>query len=221
MELCQLCNSANIYIDEHMGCVVCCDCGLEQQMLNLKPEYHDKERVSLSKRYKYTKLDHFKITINNFMGYTPFARRKKGINENKCRLPPNIIEDCKKSLQYYINNNDIEMDDVYHRLNMNKCTKYYQYVPYIFYTITDKTPPDLIPYIPDLIKAHTKFEEVFEKLIKDGVIKRKNALNVQFKLYICLKMIGHELPLSMFHTCKTESKIMDHIYICNLVLNKL
>jgi len=193
--MCMSCHSTKfLYDDENR--VICSNCGIIIELADDSACFKDNERINMSQKFKYTKINNFKLAI-----------KKYGGKEN-VEIPDSVIQKIKQSMAHlHIQPDQITKDQLYTILSQNKLSKYYENINLIHYLITDKPPPNIDEYEPELLRLFEQMEAAYEKLKDPG---RINSLNVIYKLFRLLQIAGYKCKLSDFYTLKTDSKLKEH-----------
>ena len=196
------------------GVYICTNCGLEIDILDEALSFKDAMRINLITRYSYSRKGHM----------------KEAIDKHQCRQHTEIPQEIYTMLQEECEKHgfkDISQDHVIRFIKERGYSSYYEDVNYIYYTFTKKTPPDLSPYVDELLRLNDIFENEYEKVLIDNGIpgvdlsKRSSALNVQYKLYILLKKLGYICSIDEFFTLKTRDKFIDHDLIAAEIFRRL
>ena len=88
-----------------------------------------------------------------------------------------------------------------------KLSDYYADINLIYFKITTKNPPDITEYRTELLEMHDQLEEAYME-VKDE--ERLNSLNVNWKLYKLLQLLGYECKKDDFFCLKTPTKQGEH-----------
>lgn len=105
----------------------------------------------------------------------------------------------KRRIPYSI----ITKNTIFTMLKSLDMKKYYEDINTIYRRYTNKPIESVEHLIPEILHKHSQFESVYP-LVKDK--DRVNSLNVNIKLFVCLKQLNVDCTLNDFCFLKTESK---------------
>ena len=91
-------------------------------------------------------------------------------------------------------------------------------VNFIYHAFTKTKPPDISQYIDRILRLNDQFDDEFDLLTKG---KRKNALNVYYKLYIFLKKLHYKCTLDDFISVKSKEKLLEYEQISQRAFENL
>lgn len=203
---CVNCGSDDFTITE---CVskICNLCGLsETSLINSDINYHDNDRVNTTKKYKYSRIIHFKDTIKQFQGKQNkyidkkvFADLENEFKEHKLFNP-----NGKTIHEMYKN---INKDHIRMFLLETKHNKHYEDINYLFHYYTGKPLLDISHLEEDLINDFNQILQAYDKLEETNKI---NFLNGQYILYQLLRRRKFECCEDDFTMLKTIDKKIEH-----------
>lgn len=193
---CTECNGESFEITEdHNMCCVNCNTCFDQLEQNIG--YKDKDRINMTKRFKYSCHRHFDEAMQNFQG------------NKRVKLPPNLME---KIMLFIERNPNITNENITLRHTRDILKKYgfkknYEDLYYIHHLITKKPKNDI-----------SKYEEVLKRdyAIQHNVkikSKRKSSLNVYFILCMLLQKNNYDCKLEDFYCLQTDDTKEEHYKI--------
>lgn len=193
---CESCHSMNLtYIGEGDSMMVC-ECGATLEQLDDAPTFKDSERVNMSSRYTYTCRGHFVEAMNRFEG-----KQNTEIDEGVVKMLKNEV------FLHRLTSDTATKDHIYMFMTEKKLSDYYADINLIYFKITAKNPPDITEYRNELLDMHDQLEEAYLE-VKDE--ERLNSLNVNWKLYKLLQLLGYECKKDDFFCLKTPTKQGEH-----------
>ena len=202
--VCSGCNKSDFdIVDDNL--YTCNHCGICIQLVDETHSYKDIDRINLSSRYTYTKKGHFKEAIDKHQG-----RQNTTISKKVYDM---LYKERKK---HNIGLAKFTRDHTILFLCENGYSKHYEDATLIHCTITKKQPPDISMYEHDLLNMFDQEEEAYEK-VKDP--DRINSLNVNYKLFKLLEILGYKCKSRDFDIPKTRDKISDHDDIWRKICN--
>ena len=190
---CDTCGSKNLFFNED-DLTLLCSCGSMMDILDDSPTFKDSERVNMSTRYTYTCRGHFIEAMNCFEG------------KQNVTISNSILNLIKREIA--LHNIDIPTKDhVYMFLSENRLSDHYANINLIYLLITNITPPDITDYRTELLEMHDQLEEAYQ-IVKDN--ERLNSLNVNWKLYKLLQLLGYPCRKDDFFCLRTTAKQVEH-----------
>ncbi len=190
---CDSCYSTNLIVQENS---LTCECGNVMEQLDDAPTFKDSERVNMSSRYTYTCRGHIMEAMNRFEG------------KQNTTIDDDTIEALKAELLLHgLTAKNTTKDHVYRFMTENKMSDYYADVNLIYFKITTINPPDITQYRDELLEMHDQLEEAYME-VKDE--ERLNSLNVNWKLYKLLQLVGYQCKKDDFFCLKTPAKQAEH-----------
>jgi hypothetical protein len=207
---CHCCQKENVMKKISDTNIVCEECGQEIDLLDETPSYRDSERVNLCRKYAYSPSGHFVNAILRYQG------KQRNI------IPKQIYDTIYKALQekgYDSNKIMLVTKNMINTILLKEGkSQYYDHITLIHSTVTGIPPPDISEYESKLIEMNEQFDRYFEEkkaeLFKSfNHSERKNSLNVSYKLYKFLQLIGYKCKRSDFSIVKGQSLILhDHVF---------
>lgn len=191
---CDTCGRKNLSINEE-NLTAICPCGMIIEVLDDSPTFKDTERVNMTTRYTYTCRGHFVEAMNCFEG-----KLNSSVTQDIINL---IIRELKFNNTF----NAPTKDHIYMILNENKLSDHYANINLIHFLITNIKPPDISEYRNELLEMHPQIEEAYN-MVKD--VNRLNSLNVNWKLYKMLQLVGYSCKKEDFLCLKTATKQVEH-----------
>jgi len=196
--ICDSCHSMNltpIGEGDSVSTLVC-ECGATLEQLDDAPTFKDSERVNMSSRYTYTCRGHFVESMNRFEG------------KQNTEIDESVVEMLKKEVSLHrLTQDTATKDHIYMFMTEKKLSDYYADINLIYFKITTKNPPDITEYRTELLEMHDQLEEAYME-VKDE--ERLNSLNVNWKLYKLLQLLGYECKKDDFFCLKTPTKQGEH-----------
>lgn len=195
---CDNCHSTNLLPigDAETSCMLVCECGATLEQLDDAPSFKDSERVNMSSRYTYTCRGHFVEAMNRFEG------------KQNTEIDEEIVEMLKKEVSLHrLTADTATKDHIYMFMTEKKLSDYYADINLIYFKITAKNPPDITEYRSELLEMHDQLEEAYLEVKEE---ERLNSLNVNWKLYKLLQLLGYECKKDDFFCLKTPTKQGEH-----------
>ena len=191
---CECLNPDLVQIDETLySCEIC---GLVTEIIDENPTFKDISRVNMTSKYTYTKRGHFVDAIDKFEG-----KQNTFISEKIYKI---IYDNIKF---HSLTKDNITKDQLYMFLSENGLSSYYEDINLLYFNITGIKPPDISKHKQDLIIMFDQAEDVYNK-IKDP--SRINSLNVNYKLFKFLQLLGCNCKKDDFYILKTKGKVEEH-----------
>ena len=191
---CPNCASTQLHSDDTLS--TCLACGQVIEKLDDAPSFKDTDRINMSTRYTYSKRGHFVDAMTRFQG-------KQNTN-----VAPRVYNVLQQQMKHHnLTPGSVTKEQMYLFLSENGLSSYYDDINLIYHTITKTSPPDISAYEDRLLDMFDQQEEVYEK-IKDP--SRINSLNVNYKLFKLLQILGYPCTRHDFHFLKTQNKLNEH-----------
>ncbi len=194
---CGACHSTDLTLSAIDGeSTLVCGCGTIVEQLDDAPTFKDSERVNMSSRYTYTCRGHFIEAMNRFEG------------KQNIEVPTNIVELLQLEVRRHnLTPDTATKDHIYMFMTESKLSDYYADINLIYFKITAKNPPDITNFRNELLEMHEQLEEAYLE-VKDD--ERLNSLNVNWKLYKLLQLLGYDCKKDDFFCLKTPTKQGEH-----------
>lgn len=192
------CKNFNIDDDDVMYCVGCHTC---IETLESSPAFKDKERINMSKRFRYSCSRHFKEALDKRQG-----KQNTYINPKIVELINEFIEQNNN-----ISKETLTYEHVYLVLQMYGFTDKYEDIYLIHSMVTGIPPDDLSKYEDQLIKDFEKQQNIASEIKISN--SRKNSLNVYYVLCRLLQRLGYKCKLQDFHCLKTDDTKDEHDHV--------
>ncbi len=176
-------------------------------ILDEMPTFKDTDRVNLCPRYMYTIEGHYKDCI----------LQQQGLQNTTIPNEIYTILDEEREADN-IKKEDYTMDHLYLHLGNRKLSDYYEDMVLIYSRYTGKPAPDLSKYTQDLYDMFPLIEASYQK-VKDP--NRINSLNVNFRLFKCLELLGYMCKKSDFYFLRTPIKLNEHMEIWKEIIEDL
>ena len=194
--VCDSCHSTTFTYTGEGDFLLVCECGNTMEQLDDAPTFKDAERVNMSSRYTYTCRGHFVEAMNRFEG------------KQNTEINVDVIEMLKKEVRLHrLTSETATKDQIYMFMTEKKLSEYYADINLIYFKITNKNPPDITEFRNELLEMHDQIEEAYME-VKDA--DRLNSLNVNWKLYKLLQLLGYTCKKDDFFCLKTPTKQWEH-----------
>jgi hypothetical protein len=194
--VCESCHSINLTPTGEGDSMLVCECGATLEQLDDAPTFKDSERVNMSSRYTYTCRGHFIEAMNRFEG------------KQNTEIDEEVVKMLKKEVGLHrLTSDTATKDHIYMFMTEKKLSDYYADINLIYFKITAKNPPDITEYRNELLEMHDQLEEAYMEVKED---ERLNSLNVNWKLYKLLQLLGYECKKDDFFCLKTPTKQGEH-----------
>lgn len=194
---CANCSGHTFAIDDD-DTVYCVKCNTCTNMLESSPAFKDKDRINMSKRFRYSCERHFLDAFDKVQG------------KQNTYIAPAIIDRIKEFMvqNENINKDTLEIEHIMLVLQMHGYNDKYEDVYLIHSMVTGKRPRDISKYKDAVLRDYKKQQEI------SGDIKitcvRKNSLNVYYVLCRLLQKNGYKCKLSEFYCLKTDETKDEH-----------
>lgn len=189
--VCKECGGSNFeQTDDEV--VSCIDCGVCIQTFEDAPAYKDKERINMSKRFRYTCDRHFREAMAKYQG------------KQNTTIPVKLYHRIDGFIEQ---NSNITTQNLTHEhiilvMGMYGYSDRYEDVWLVHYKVTGKPPPDISKYEEKLYADYEHQNRVAGDIkIND---ERKNSLNVYYQLCRLLQKNGYKCKLADFYCIKTD-----------------
>jgi hypothetical protein len=193
------CSCGGKYQKEENG-MVCLGCGNFVEKFVGKSTYCDSSRINKATRNSNTCNVHFNDTVKCFQG------------KQNTEIPKKVYDLISREMEYNsIPSDKLKKTHIYHFLSTNGYTNY-EDINLIHSNITGVPCPDLTEYEEKLFEYHEKLENAYAE-IKGKYTNRVSSLNVYFKLYELLKLLGYGCKQEDFFLLKTATKMSEHKFI--------
>lgn len=205
-ERCLECKSTNFYCVNE-STILCCNCGLYGDRVNLKLAFKDTDRIDLVPRFNYTKRGHMEEALQDYQG------------KQNTTIPQEVLDLLKEETR----KNKISLDELtkkhlYIFLSQNGYGGHYENINLIHHLLTGVPCPDISEYEEIILERNEQIEQIYNTVKKS---ERKNSLNIYYKLWkICESL---NLPVNRDDFCflKTDLKIKEHDEVCRKIFLRL
>lgn len=186
---------------------VCQECGLETKIYENNLCFKDTARTNLAPRFNYSRRGHFREAIDKYQG-----------KQNKT-IPPEVNEMLKKEMENNgLTRYTLTKGNTFDFLSDHDYGDYYDDINLIHFQLTGIPPPNVSEYEAALLEDNDKLESVYN----DAKAKyRKNALNVNYKLYKLLERRGVDVDQDDFIFLKTRTKVIEHDEVFKKICSQL
>lgn len=175
---------------------MCKQCGNTIELLDDAPTFKDTDRVNMASRYQYTCRGHFIEAMNKHEG------------KQNTTIPPGVKLLLEKEMKNHsLTPETTSKDHIYMFLSEKKLSAHYEDINLIYYMITGTDPPNITEYRPRLLELFDLQEEAYAE-VKDP--DRTNSLNVNYKLYKLLQLVGFDCKKDDFYILRTRAKLEEH-----------
>lgn len=194
--VCEACSGTDFEQGEDEAIYTCKQCGNTLELLDDSPTYKDTDRVNMASRYQYTCRGHFIEAMNKFEG------------KQNTTIPVGV----KNLLEREMKNHNLtpattSKDHIYMFLSEKKLSNHYEDINLIYFMITNTPSPNITDYRPQLLELFDLQEEAYAE-VKDP--ERTNSLNVNYKLYKLLQLVGYPCKKDDFYILRTRTKLEEH-----------
>lgn len=176
--------------------VVCSKCFTKVEILNDAPSFKDTDRVNMTTKYRYSCRGHYIEAIDHYEGKRVMDGMEKVLDRIKGKMVKHNIE-----------LKNLTKDNVYMFLTELKEGDYYDMINLLYFKLTGEKCPDISNYRDELLRMHDYIDEAF------GVCKnedRVKSLNVNYKLFKSLQILGYGCKREHFYFLKTHTKLVEH-----------
>jgi ribosomal protein L37E len=230
-EQCTRCGKSNFRLVDNYA-TVCDECGVQSHITMMKESFKDIERINSNTIYKYTRITHFKDTVNQFQGkqnkYIPPKvykdlefefKRHNLLNDNPETSFPevsqvNVLSTNEKSI-FYKRHSRIKKEHIRLFLQETSHSKYYEDINLIHYYFTGIPPPDISHLETVLYDDFKKFEIVYA----DYATGRINFLNNNYILFQLLTRRKYKCNVEDFQLLKTIDRIIEYEELTEKIFN--
>lgn len=177
-------------------CTVCHTC---VQVFDDTPAYRDKDRLNMSKRFRYSCERHFRDAYDRYQA------------KQNNTVPADVFT---RIHEFIDQNTTITRSNITHRqilivLSMYpKFAKYYEDVWLIHTIVTGHPPPDISAYHDRLFDDYKRQQDIADDIKVSKA--RKNSLNVYYILCRLLQKNDYKCKLRDFYCLKTDETREDH-----------
>lgn len=190
------CGSTEFEQDLDEAIYTCKGCGNTLELLDDSPTYKDTDRVNMASRYQYTCRGHFIEAMNKYEG------------KQNTTIPAGVISLLKREMKNHnLTTETTAKDHLYMFLSEKKLSAHYEDINLIYFIITEIEPPNITEYRSRLLELFDQQEEAYTE-VKDP--ERTNSLNVNYKLYKLLQLIGYPCQKDDFYILRTRTKLEEH-----------
>lgn len=206
--VCSNCFGCDFIASEDDAVLSCKHCGCVIEHLDDNPSFKDTDRANMSSRYMYTCKGHFDLAICNFEG-----------NQNiEIEEESNVLKLIKEEMVYHsLTDQTVTKDHIYIFLNERKLSAYYEHINLLYFYITKKECPNISEYKNELLEMHDDIEKAYNNVKNERV----NSLNVNYKLFKLLQILGFKCKKDDFYFLKTPNKLSEHDEIWREVIDYL
>ncbi len=192
---------------EHLGMVICNECGLQQKFLiqHEKPSYKEPPKEVCF--YAYKRINHFREILAQFQA------------KETTQIPKEVLENIKKQiikeriqLKELTNN---KAKDILKKLGYNK---YYEHIPFIKDKLGIK-PPIMTPQLEE--KLCNLFMDIQKPYAKHCPDDRVNFLNYYYVLYKMCELLDEKKFLPFFPMLKDPIKRIEQDEIWKKICKEL
>lgn len=210
--VCPHCNNSEDFIID-ANVYICCRCCRTVSEVSGDSTFGDIERVHLTSRYKYDRVDHFRDELLRHQG------------KQNSRVPQHIIQritEIATNMNIIRQNATTDTDKfkdftkftMYQIMQVYRMSKYYHDINKIHYEITNIPPPDIHQYEAKLIDMVIKVLEIYDRIKPP---QWKNFIQGQY--IICQLMIisGISVKADDILLLRTWEKIREHDAIFRVI----
>ena len=194
--VCESCSGSEFEQSDDEAIYTCKQCGNTLELLDDSPTYKDTDRVNMASRYQYTCRGHFIEAMNKFEG------------KQNTTIPKGVRELLEREMKNHnLTVETTSKDHIYMFLAEKKLSAHYEDINLIYYMITGASPPNITEYRPKLLELFDLQEEAYLEVKDPG---RTNSLNVNYKLYKLLQLVGYPCKKDDFYILRTRTKLEEH-----------
>ena len=199
---------------------ICVKCGeFLNDIINLSTSYNDSKRISITNKYRYNRITHFKECLLQFQGKENIQISKDVYNKIIDALERNhlLVGDNKTPKKLDLKNFKRTHLYILKQLNLSK---FYDNINYIYHKITDNPLPNLKNIEHKIINDFIKFTTIYDEKIKNSIsVERKK--NTQYILYQLLKKHKFNCSSKDFGIPKTLKRLSLYDKITKYCFTKL
>jgi hypothetical protein len=196
--ICHSCLGISFELTDDDSILICSnqECGNIIEIMDESPSYKDTDRINMASRYTYTCESHFKSAMDRFEGV-------QNVN-----IPQTLIDLIRNEMKNFnLLDNTVTKDHIYMILSEKGETDFYHDINLIFFMITAKPPPKITKYRNRLMEMFKVIEKMYDEIKGPD---RTNSLNVDYKLYKLLQIVGYNCKKEDFYFLKTPAKLYEH-----------
>ena len=217
---CEGCESVFFESKDHHRVCVCC--GRMYSIDNKTNSYKDINRVNMSSKYTYDRKIHFRDCIKQYQGKQNVTIDPAIYKELIVEFDNHGLLIDKESDPKEIRFKNITKEHIMLFLKVIKCTKHYEDITLIHYTLTGKAPPNLEAIEQKLLADFDVLTVLYDKVYKsDKNFVRKNFINTQYVLFQLLRRHKFKCKRKDFNILKTIDRKSFHDEICKNLFQKL
>lgn len=198
---CKNCGHNEVEIDHRHNFIICCHCGIAETNIGSEIEWtlYETHEPPIQP-FNYKRKNHFKEWLIQLQ-----AKENTNIPQD---LIDKIYLEMKKERITDIDKLTYEKVKMY--MSKHNYNKYFEHIPFIYKTITNKRPIELDEILEN--KLYDMFDEIqapFEKykhLLKN---RNKNFLSYSFTIYKFCQLLGRTDLLRFFNLLKDREKIFE------------
>lgn len=224
--ICEICGCNDYDIFEGNNSV-CTGCGNQKEINFLHTSsYKDVDRISITKKYKYDRRQHFRDRISQLQGKQNSTISNKVYEDLYEQFKLNGLVDGKEGDPKDIRYSRITKEHIYLFLKETGHVKHYEDDVLIYHNITGKKPMDLSNYEDLLIADYNLLVDLYDRRYKNkansvNFIQKKNFLNSDYVIYQLLKRHGYPCKRENFGILKTIDRIIQCDDICKELFEEL
>lgn len=194
---CANCGSKTFAMDED-DTFYCTQCSTCYDVLEVCPAFKDKDRINMSKRFRYSCERHFSEAFEKVQG------------KQNTTIPDDIIEKVNDFIEQNgnITKKNLQIAHILLVLQMYGYTDKYEDAYLIHSMVTGIPPRDISKYKDIVMKDYRKQQEIASDIKVNT--SRKNSLNVYYVLCRLLQKCGYNCKLQDFYCLKTDETKEEH-----------
>jgi len=194
---CSNCGSKTFEMDDD-DTFYCGTCHTCYDVLEVCPAFKDKERINMSKRFRYSCERHFSEAFEKVQG------------KQNTTIPDDIIMKVNDFIKQNdnITKKNLQISHILLVLHMYGYTDKYEDVYLIHSMVTGIPPRDISKYKDVVMNDYRKQQEIASQIKVNSV--RKNSLNVYYVLCRLLQKNGYNCKLQDFYCLKTDETKEEH-----------
>ena len=177
----------------------CKSCYVQIEIPDDSPSFKDTDRVNMTSRYIYTTRGHFNDAMNRFTATQNTSIDESVLATLREQLAQHGLDGPRKK--------KVTKDHLYMFLSEQRLGEYYEDINLIYFLITREKPPDITHLRTELFEMHEDVEKAYA-VVRNS--ERTNSLNVNFKLYKLLQLLGFKCNKDDFYFLKTPTKQSEH-----------
>lgn len=216
--ICPDCKGENF--TEGDGCVICVECGTEQDSFDYKISLKEIDRSTPAGKSAYDRKTHFRDCINQYQA------------KQNCTVQPQVYQDLEQAFERHhllIGDKDTPKEIRFSRITRDNVSmflkelgynKHYENVILIHFHMTGKKPDDISHLEHVLLADFNLLLETYDKYFKHK-IDRINFISAHYVLYQLLQKYKHPCKKEDFVNLKTTDRKTFHDDICAELFEKL